>query len=82
MILSKKGHISIHTLEECDMGDVLRYFSENDFNCRGESASLRPTNTQLLCIMKDIVSKKDDESNIFVLKKDCRNIGDVSMFVT
>ncbi|MBQ9792100.1 MAG: GNAT family N-acetyltransferase [Clostridia bacterium] len=81
MILSKKGKLAVHTITEEDFGVVLKYFSENDFNCRGESASLRPSNTQFMCIMKDIVSKKDDESNIFVLKKHNKTIGYVSMFV-
>ena len=81
MILSKKGKLSVHTIAEDDLGTVLQYFSENDFNCRGESAALRPSNTQFMCIMKDIISGKDDESNIFVLKKFGKTIGYVSMFV-
>ena len=81
MILSKKGKLSVHTIAEDDLGTVLQYFSENDFNCRGESAALRPSNTQFMCIMKDIISGKDDESNIFVLKKLGKTIGYVSMFV-
>ena len=81
MILSKKGKLSVHTIAEDDLGTVLQYFSENDFNCRGESAALRPSNTQFMCIMKDIISGKDDESNIFVLKRNNEVLGYVSMFV-
>lgn len=81
MILYKKGDITISTITESDTGKVLQYFSENDFNCRGESAALRPTNAQFMCIMKDIISGKDDESNIFVLKKNGEPLGYVSCYV-
>ena len=81
MILSKKGKLSVHTIAEEDTAKVLQYFSENTFNCDRESGALRPSNTQFMCIMKDIISGKDDESNIFVLKRNNEVLGYVSMFV-
>ena len=81
MILSKKGKLSVHTIVEEDTAKVLQYFSENTFNCDRESGALRPSNTQFMCIMKDIISGKDDESNIFVLKRNNEVLGYVSMFV-
>ena len=81
MELYKKDNISISTIEEKDKEKVLKYFSENAFNCDVETGSLRPTNYQFNKIMDEIILGEDDESNIFVLKKDNEVIGYESMFV-
>lgn len=81
MELYKKDNISISTIEEKDKEKVLKYFSENTFNCDAETGSLRPTNYQFNQIMDEIILGKDDESNIFVLKKDNEVIGYESIFV-
>ena len=81
MELYKKNNISISTIEEKDKEKVLKYFSENSFNCDYETGSLRPTNYQFNKIMDEIILGEDDESNIFVLKKDNEVIGYESMFV-
>lgn len=81
MRLYNKGKITISTIEESDKEKVLEYFSENDFNCGYETGTLRPSNEQFLQIMDDIISGKDDESNIFVLKRNGEVIGYESMFV-
>ena len=79
-LYNKKG-ITVSTIEEGDKEKVLEYFSENTFNCNHESGALRPTNSQLIQIMEDIISGKDDENNIIVLKKNGEIIGYESMYV-
>ncbi|MBE6149772.1 MAG: GNAT family N-acetyltransferase [Firmicutes bacterium] len=81
MLIYRNKNISISTIEENDKYKVLEYFSENSFNCSPFDNDLRPTNTQFLNIMDNIIKGKDDESNIFVLKKDGEVIGYESMFV-
>lgn len=81
MLIYRNKNISISTIEENDKYKVLEYFSENSFNCSCLDNDLRPTNTQFLNIMENIIKGKDDESNIFVLKKDGEVIGYESMFV-
>ena len=81
MVIYRNGNISISTIEENDKDKVLKYFSENSFNCNHLDDNLRPTNSQFLKIMDDIISGQDDESNIFVLKKNEQVIGYESMFV-
>ena len=81
MKLYEKNGITISTIENDDKEKVLEYFSENSFNCDYESGSLRPSNTQFIKIMDDIILGKDDESNILVLKKNKEVIGYLSMFV-
>ena len=81
MKLYNKGKITISTIEESDKEKILEYFSENDFNCSYETGALRPSNGQFLQIMDNIISGKDDESNVFVLKKNGEVIGYESMFV-
>ena len=81
MTLYKNAKLSISTIEEEDKSKVLEYFAENDFNCDTESGALRPSNTQFVSIMNGIISGKDDESNIFVMRKENEVIGYISMFV-
>lgn len=81
MLIYRNKNISISTIEENDKYKVLEYFSENSFNCSPFDNDLRPTNSQFLNIMDNIIKGKDDESNIFVLKKDGEVIGYESMFV-
>jgi len=81
MVIYHNGNISISTIEENDKDKVLEYFSENNFNCNHLDGDLRPSNRQFLNIMDDIISGKDDETNIFVLKKDEEVIGYEAMFV-
>ena len=81
MEIYNKDRIKISTIEESDKDKVLKYFSENSFNCDYESGALRPTNRQFTQIMDDIISGKDDKNNILVLKKDNEVIGYESMFV-
>ena len=81
MIIYKLDEIEISTLKDEHKQSVLKYFSENDFNCDAETGALRPSNAQLEKIMDGIISGKDDESNIFVLKKKSEVIGYISMFV-
>lgn len=81
MLLYKDKDISISTIIEEDIGNVLKYFSENTFCCGYETGSLRPTNSQFLTIMKNIVSGKDDENNILVVRKNNNVIGYASLFV-
>lgn len=81
MTLFEKRDIEISVIEEQDKAKVLKYFQENDFNCDYESGSLRPSDSQFVKIMDDIISKKDDSSSIFVLKKKGEVIGYISMYV-
>lgn len=81
MILYQKDDLEISIIDNSDKKAVLNLFSENDFNCDPETGALRPTNDQFLNIMDDIILGKNDESNIFVLKKNGKVIGYVSMFV-
>lgn len=68
MVLYKNGDIEIATITKPDKQKILQLFSKNNFNCDHETAALRPTNAQLSKIMDGIISGKDDESNMFVLK--------------
>lgn len=81
MILLNDGYTQISTIEESDKQDVLNLFSKNNFGCDAETGAIRPSNAQFMQIMDDIISKKDDESNIFVLKEDGKFIGYASCFV-
>lgn len=81
MLLYDKDGIVVSTIVEEDKDRVLQYFSENTFNCDGESGALRPTNSQFMQIMDGIIFGCDDENNILVLKKDNEVIGYESMFV-
>lgn len=74
MIIYNKDNIKVSTIEEADKEKVLKYFSENTFNCDYESGALRPTNYEFLKIMDDIISGNDEE-NILVLKKNEEVIG-------
>lgn len=81
MVLYEKDEIKISTIEETDKVKVLKYFQENSFNCNYLDESLRPTDEQFLQIMDYIIKGKDDENNIFVIKKNGEVIGYESMFV-
>lgn len=81
MILFNDGYTEISTISSEDKPYVLKLYSENDFGCDAETGALRPTNEQFNQIMDDIISGKDDESNIFVLKEHGRLIGYASCFV-
>lgn len=81
MVLYEDGGISIATIEEQDKAKVMQYFLENDFNCDGESGSLKPSERQFSEIIDGIISGEDDENNIFVLRKNDEALGYVSMFV-
>ena len=81
MEIYKKNEITISTIEEQDKNKVLKYFSENTFNCDYETGALRPTSVEFIQIMDDIISG-DDENNILVLKKDNEVIGYESIFVS
>ena len=81
MILYEQEGIMICTIEEQDKKNVLKYFSENNFNCDFETGSLKPSNNQFIKIMEDIISGKDRGSNIFVLRKNGETRGYVSMYV-
>ena len=81
MVLYEVGGISIATIEEQDKANVLQYFSENDFNCDGESGALKPSENQFSNIIDGIISGEDDKNNIFVLRKNDEAMGYVSMFV-
>ena len=81
MIIYKKGKITVSTIEEADVDDVLRLFSTYNFNCDYETGALRPTNNQFCKIMYDIITGATDVENILVLKKDNKVIGYISMFV-
>ena len=81
MNLYDKDGITVSTIEDEDKERVLEYFESNTFNCDHITGALRPTNEQFLQIMNDIIDGKDDESNIFVLKKDGEVIGYESMYV-
>lgn len=81
MIIYENDEIEVSTIENADKEKVLQYFSENSFNCDYETGALRPSNSQFIQIMDDIISGKDDENNIFVLKKNGEVIGYESMYV-
>ncbi len=81
MILFSDGYTEISTISNEDKPYVLKLYSENDFGCDAETGALRPTNEQFNKIMDDIISGKDDESNIFVVKEQGRLIGYASCFV-
>ena len=81
MELYKKDGITIATIQETDKEKILKYFSENTFNCDYETGSLRPSESQFIKIMDDIISGKDDEQSILVIKKDNEVIGYLSMHV-
>ena len=81
MTLYEKKDIEISVIEEQDKTKVLQYFQENDFNCDYESGALRPSDSQFVKIMDNIISKKDNTSSIFVLKKKGEVIGYISMYV-
>ena len=81
MNLYNKDGIIVSTIVEEDKEKVLEYFSENTFNCDSETGSLRPTNDQFMQIMEGIISGKDDENSILVLRKDGEVIGYESMYV-
>ena len=81
MTLYEKKDIEISVIEEQDKAKVLKYFQENDFNCDYESGALRPSDSQYVKIMDNIISKKDNTSSIFVLKKKGEVIGYISMYV-
>lgn len=81
MVLYERDNIKVTTIDKEDINKVLSYFSENDFNCDYESGALRPSDEQFKKIMMNIVSGKDDENNIFVLKKNDVVVGYISMFV-
>jgi len=81
MTLYEKRDIEISVIEDQDKTKVLKYFQENDFNCDYESGALRPSDSQFVKIMDEIISKKDNSSSIFVLKKKGEVIGYISMYV-
>ena len=81
MVLFSDGYTEISTIATEDKPYVLKLYSENNFGCDAETGALRPTNEQFNKIMDDIISGKDDESNIFVLKEQGRLIGYASCFV-
>ena len=81
MIIYNKEGIIVSTIEEEDKEKVLEYFSGNTFNCEHETGALRPTNNQFMQIMEGIISGKDDENSILVLRKDGEVIGYESMYV-
>ena len=81
MNLYTKNDITIATIETEDISAVLGYFNENDFNCDREMAMLRPSSSRFKEEMEIIISKNDDESNVFVIKKDERVIGYAYCFV-
>lgn len=74
MVIYNKDNIKVSTIEENDKEKVLKYFSENTFNCDYESGALRPSNYEFLHIMDEIIAGNDEE-NILVLKKDDEVIG-------
>ena len=51
MEIYKNNEITITTIEEQDKNKVLKYFSENTFNCDYETGALRPTNGEFSHIM-------------------------------
>ena len=81
MVLYDDGYTEISTISEDDKQAVLKLYSENDFGCDAETGALRPTDSQFLEIMDRIISKKDDERNVFVLKEQGKLIGYASCFV-
>jgi len=81
MFLYDDGYTQFSTIENEDKKYVLKLFSENNFGCDAETGALRPSDSQFMQIMDNIISKKDDESNIFVLKEQDRVIGYASCFV-
>jgi N-acetylglutamate synthase-like GNAT family acetyltransferase len=80
MILYKKNNIEISTIEEQDKDIILDYYSNNTFNCDFETGSLRPSDSEFIQIMDDIING-DDESQILVLKKNNKVIGYISVYV-
>lgn len=81
MILFTDGYTEFSTISNEDKEHILKLYSENDFGCDAETGALRPSNAQFVQIMDSIISGKDDESNIFVLKEQGRLIGYASCFV-
>ncbi len=81
MVLYINGDIEISKISNEDTANILKLYSENDFGCDYEIGSLRPSNHQLSRIMDSVISGKDDESNIFVLKNKGVFVGYVSCFV-
>ncbi len=81
MVLFENGSIEISTISAEDKQGVLKLFEENDFCCDRESSALRPSSSVFSAIMDGIISGKDDENNIFVLKENGELAGYVSCFV-
>ncbi len=81
MVLFSDGYTEISIIAEEDKQKVLELFAENNFGCDYETGSLRPRNDQFIRIMDNIISGKDDESNIFVLKQKGNILGYASCFV-
>ena len=81
MKLYEKNEISISIIEDEDKEEILKLFSENNFNCDYETGAIKPTREQFLRIIDGIISGKDDENNIIVIKKQGKVVGYQSMFV-
>ena len=81
MVLYAKNDITISIIETEDIPAVLGYFLENDFSCDFEMSALKPSVSQFRKEIEDIIDGKDDESNVFVIKKCNTTIGYAYCFV-
>lgn len=81
MLVYKKDDITVSTVEEQDISDVVKLYSANDFTADYEASSLRPTNYQFITLMRDIIDGKVNTESVLVLKKNDKVIGYISMFV-
>ena len=81
MVLYENKDIKISTVELSDIDVIIGYFQENDFSCDFEMSALKPSVGQFRKEMGNIVQGKDDESNVFVIKKNDKVIGYAYCFV-
>lgn len=81
MVLYEKEDIKVRIVEERDIPYILKYFSENNFNCNYENGALRPSVSQFEKIARDVINCEDKTQTILVVEKDKIAIGYLSCYV-
>lgn len=81
MLLYKKDNISISLIEESDIEEVLKLFSENTFNVTPDTG-MKPTSYQFEEVIRENMNKETKKKEtVLVLKSDDAVIGYLSCFI-
>jgi len=82
MVIYNNQNIKIETIEEKTKEKVMELFLDKNANTHPLDLNNKPSESQFRIIINKIINEKDDESNIFVLKKDEEVIGYIYLFVS